>query len=160
MEVTTAERYVSGGPGVEPPAKNLYEAFLLTVDRLGEDPAILGPDDYSISWNDLRRRVDAIAGGLAGLGGAKGGTVAIMLGNRPDFIPCDLGAVALGAVPFSIYQTSSPEQIAYAVSDAGAKVGIVETAYLEQFEAARAELPDLEHVIVVDGEDGTTTLDE
>jgi long-chain acyl-CoA synthetase len=160
MEVTTAERYVSGGPGVEPPAKNLYEAFLLTVDRLGEDPAILGPDDYSISWNDLRRRVDAIAGGLAGLGVAKGDTVAIMLGNRPEFIPCDLGAVALGAVPFSIYQTSSPEQIAYAVSDAGAKVGIVETAYLEQFEAGRAELPDLEQVIVVDGEGGTTTLGE
>jgi long-chain acyl-CoA synthetase len=160
MEVTTADRYASGGPGVDPPARNLYEAFLLTVERLGEDEAIIGPEGYSISWNDLRRRVDAIAGGLAGLGVIKGDTVAIMLDNRPEFIPCDLGAVALGAVPFSIYQTSSPEQIAYAVGDAGAKVGIVETAYLEQFEAARKDLPLLEHLIVVDGDGGTTTLEE
>ena len=160
MEVTTAERYASGGPGTEPPARNLYEAFLATVERLGDDPAINAPDDYSISWNDLRGRVDAIAGGLAGLRVGKGDTVAIMLNNRPEFIPCDLGAVALGAVPFSIYPTSSPEQIAYAVGDADARVAIVETAFLEQFEAARKELPQLEHVIVIDGNGGTTTLEQ
>ena len=160
MEVTTAERYASGGPGTEPPARNLYEAFLATVERLGDDPAIVAPDDYSISWNDLRSRVDAIAGGLAGLGVGKGDTVAIMLNNRPEFIPCDLGAVALGAVPFSIYPTSSPEQIAYAVGDAGARVAIVETAFLEQFEAARKDLPQLEHLIVVDGDGGSATLEE
>ena len=160
MEVSTAERYASGGPGVEPPAKNLYEAFLNTVERLGDDAAILAPDDYSISWSDLRKRVDAIAGGFAGLGVGKGDTLAIMLNNRPEFIPIDLGAVALGAVPFSIYQTSSPEQIAYAVGDAAAKVAVVESAFLEQFQAARSDLPDLEHLIVIDGDGGTATLEE
>ena len=159
MEVTTAERYASGGPGTEPPAKNLYEAFLATVERRGDEPAIKASDGYSIGWNDLRRRVHAIAGGLAGLGVGKGDTIAIMLNNRPEVIACDLGAVALGAVPFSIYQTSSPEQIAYLVGDAGARVAFVETAFLEQFNAARKELP-LEHVIVVDGEGGTATLAE
>jgi long-chain acyl-CoA synthetase len=160
MEVTTAERYASGGPGVEPPSKNLYEALLATVDRIGDELAIAAPRGYSINWSGLRERVDAIAGGLAGLGVGKGDTVAIMLNNRPEFIPCDLGAVALGAVPFSIYQTSSPEQIVYAASDAGAKVGIVETAFLEQFAAARKDLPQLEHLVVVDGDGGTATLAE
>jgi long-chain acyl-CoA synthetase len=160
MEVTTSERYASGGPGTEPPAANLYEAFLLTVARLGDDPAIVGADGESIDWNELRTRVDAIAGGLNELGVGKGDTVALMLNNRPEFIPCDLGAVALGAVPFSIYQTSSPEQIAYSVGHAEAKIAIVETAFLEQFDAARKELPELEHVIVVDGKGGTSTLEE
>jgi long-chain acyl-CoA synthetase len=160
MEVSTAERYASGGPGKEPPARNLYEAFLETVRRLGDDDAILAPEGYSISWNDLRRRVDAIAGGLAGLGLGKGDTLAIMLNNRPEFIPCDLGGVALGAVPFSIYQTSSPEQIAYAVGDAGARVAIIESAFLEQFEAAGEDLPQLEHLIVIDGAGGTASLEE
>jgi long-chain acyl-CoA synthetase len=160
MEVSTAERYASGGPGTEPPARNLYEAFLATVERLGDDPAIKAPDDYAIGWNDLRKRVDAIAGGVAKLGVGKGDTVAIMLNNRPEFIPCDLGAVALGAVPFSIYQTSSPEQIAYLVGDSDAKVAFVETAFLDQFNAARKDLPQLEHVIVVDGDGGTTVLED
>ena len=56
--------------------------------------------------------------------------------------------MTLGATPFSIYQTFTPEQIAYVVGDAEARVAIVEEQFLERFRAARAELPALEHVIV------------
>jgi long-chain acyl-CoA synthetase len=159
MEITTAERYASGGPGREPPAVNLYAAFLDTVERLGGNVAIRA-GDYTIGWSELRERVDAIAGGLAGLGLDKGDPVALMMNNRPEFIPCDLAAVALGAVPYSIYQTSSPEQISYVVGDAGSRLAIVESAFLEQFKQARKDLPDLEHVVVIDGEGGTATLEE
>ncbi len=69
----------------------------------------------------------------------------MMMNNRPEFFACDLAIVSLGGVPFSIYQTSSPEQIQYVVSDAGAKVAIVESMFLEVFNKARAELPDIEH---------------
>ncbi len=159
MEATTAERFASGGPGKELQAQNLALAFGSTVDRLGDDPAIVS-GDYSISWSDLRARVARIAGGLASLGVAKGDTVAIMLNNRPEFLPIDMAAVSLGAVPFSIYQTSSPEQITYICSDAGAKVAIVEKAFLEVFGEARKELPAIETLIVVDGEGGDHTLAE
>ncbi|MFL5817013.1 MAG: AMP-dependent synthetase/ligase [Conexibacter sp.] len=119
-------------------------------------------DDVSLTWADLRERVDAIARGLAGLGVARGDTVALMMGNRPDFHLCDLAAVTLGAAPFSIYQTSTPEQIRYVVADAGARVAIVEQAHLPAMLEARGELPALEHVIVVDGEapQGTLALAE
>jgi long-chain acyl-CoA synthetase len=83
-----------------------------------------------------------------------------MLNNRPEFIPCDLAAVSLGAVPFSIYQTSSPEQISYVTDHAGAKVAIVETMFLEQFNKARQDMPSLETVILVDGDGGDHTLAE
>ena len=83
----------------------------------------------------------------------------MMLNNRPEFIPIDLAAVSLGAVPFSIYQTSSPEQIQYVVSDAGAKVAIVETVFLEIFDKAREELPEIETLIVIDGDGGDHTLE-
>jgi long-chain acyl-CoA synthetase len=160
VELTTAERYASGGPGKEPTAANVYEAFLATVERLGDDVAIRSDDDSTAwSWNEVAAKVKRIAGGLAGLGLQKGDTIALMLNNRPEFIPCDLAAVSLGGVPFSIYQTSSPEQIAYVVGDAGSKIAIVEPAFLDQFEAARKDLPELEHLIVIDGEGGTTTLE-
>ena len=161
MEVTTAERYASGGELGELPAPNLVEAFYASVEKLGDDAAIRTEDDsYSISWNELRERVHRIAGGLAKLGVSKGDTVALLLNNRPEFIPCDLAAVSLGGIPFSIYQTSSPEQIQYVVSDAGSKVAIVESMFLEQFDTARENLPALEHVIVVGGEGGDHTLAE
>jgi long-subunit acyl-CoA synthetase (AMP-forming) len=161
MELTAAERYASGGAGTEVTDRNAIDAFEATVERVGDEVAIRTLDDsHSITWAGLRGRVAAIAGGLDALGVAKSDTVAILLNNRPEFIPADLAAVALGAVPFSIYQTSSVEQIEYLISDSGARVAIVEQAFLERLEAARRSLPALEHVIVVDGDGGTTTLAE
>src|SRR5215211_9127170 len=161
MEVTTSERQASGGRAPELPAQNLLKAFYISVDRLGDDLAIRDEArDVALTWTELRDRVHRIAGGLAKLRVEKGDTVAIMLNNRWEFIPCDLAVVSLGGVPFSIYQTSAPEQIQYLLSDAKSKVAIVEEAFLDRIQEARKDLPDLEHVIVVDSEDGDHSLEE
>ncbi len=161
MEVTTSERHASGGPAPELPARNLVEAFYTQVDRLGDDLAIADEArDKELSWTELRDTVHRIAGGLAKLGVGRGDTVAIMLGNRWEFIPTDLAAVSLGAIPFSIYQTYAPEQIQYLLSDAESKLVITEQAYLDNVSEARQGVSTLENVIVVDGEGGDLTLDE
>ncbi len=142
-------------------ATTLAEAFRDTVARVPDRTAIRTVDDaVSLTWSQLARRVDAFAGGLARLGVRRGDAVAIMLNNRPEFPVVDLAAVTLGATPFSIYQTLTPDQIAYVVGDAGARTAVVETAFLKPLLAARANLPALEHVIVVDGTGGTHTLAE
>jgi long-chain acyl-CoA synthetase len=161
LEITTAERYASGGSGRELMARNLVKAFDATVERLADDVAIRTADDsVTMTWDELRARVRAIAGGLASLGVSKGDTVALMLNNRPEFIPVDLAAVALGAVPFSIYQTAAPEQIEYVISDAGARVIVTESMFLDQIDRVKGSLPELEHVVVVDREGGTNTLSD
>ena len=142
MEVTTAERYASGGPGKGLYAQNLALAFQATVERLGDDPAIVWYEGDEQRVDLLERgRASAsarIAGGLAKLGVGKGDTVAMMTNNRPEFFPATWRLSSLGGVPFSIYQTSSPEQIEYVVSDAGAKIAIVEEMFLAGLRARRA----------------------
>jgi long-chain acyl-CoA synthetase len=161
METTTSERYASGGRARDLVAQNFVRAFEATADRLGDEVALRTPDDgVTLSWNELRARSRAIAGGLAELGVSKGDTVALMLNNRPEFIPIDLGAVSLGAVPFSVYQTLTADQIQYVVSDAGSRIMVCESMFLPQVMAARQDLPELERVVVVDGEGGTHTLAE
>jgi long-chain acyl-CoA synthetase len=61
-------------------------------------------------------------------------------------------------VPFSIYNTSSPEQIAYLLGDAGNRIVVTEWAFLPRVLDARAQLPAVEHVVVVDGEGGAEIL--
>ncbi len=159
MELSATERYASGAPTPELPVQSLYEGFAATVERQGGEVAVRSGEE-ALTWAELAAQVARIAGGLASLGVGKGDTVALMLANRPEFFACDLAAVALGAVPFSIYQTSSPEQIAYVVGDAEARVAIVEAAYLDLFERAREDLPGVEHLVVLDAEGGTETLAE
>jgi long-subunit acyl-CoA synthetase (AMP-forming) len=144
-------------------AETIAQAFRITAAERAEDVAIRTKGDaFTITWGELRERGGARAGGLAKLGVQRGDSVALMLSNRPEFHLCDLAAMMLGATPFSIYNTYTPEQIQYITADADAKVLICEQQFLPQVREARKELPRLEYVIVVDGEAplGTLALSE
>src|SRR4051795_9897643 len=126
-------------------ARTVAEAFRLTVEDFPDRVAVRTLDDsVSLTWSALRDRADALAGGLASLGIKRGDTVALMLGNGPDFHIADLAAMTLGATPFSIYLTSSPQQVAYIIRDAGARVAIVEERFRELV------APLVEHAIAPD----------
>jgi long-subunit acyl-CoA synthetase (AMP-forming) len=146
-------------------AATIAEAFRLTVQAHGGDVAIRTKgDEFTITWGELRDRVDAVARGLDALGLKRGDTMAILLGNRPEFHIVDLAAMMLGTTPFSIYQTYAPNQIEFVMSDAGARVLVTERQFLDNVTEARKSLPDLEHVILVDppeeGIEGTVSLAE
>jgi long-subunit acyl-CoA synthetase (AMP-forming) len=135
------------------------DAFLRTARTHPGSLALRTLDDrVALTWGDVQRRANALAGGLARLGVGRGDPVALMLANRPEFHLADVAAMLLGAVPFSVYQTSSPEQIEYVVGDAGARVAVIERAFFESFMKARQNLPALEHVVVIDGEGEQGTL--
>jgi long-chain acyl-CoA synthetase len=144
-------------------AATIAEAFRITAaNRAGEVAFRTKGDEIAWTWGELRERVDALAAGLSNLGIGPGGSVALLLGNRPEFHLADLAVMTTGATPFSIYMQYTPEQIRFVASDAGARAIITEQAYLAGVLEARKELPDLQHVIVVDGEapEGVLTLDE
>jgi long-chain acyl-CoA synthetase len=98
--------------------------------------------------------VQRVAGGLAALGVERGDTVGIMLVNRPEFHFADAGAFHLGAVPFSVYNTSPAGQVAELFANAGNRVTVCERAFLAVVRAAGAE-----RIVLVDGvEEGTISL--
>src|SRR5207249_11309684 len=102
---------------------SLCEAFQARVAEFADTVALRTPGDaVSITWREYGERVRRIAAGLAALGVRRGDTVGLMLTNRPEFHLCDTAALHLGATPFSIYNTSAPEQIAYLFGNAGNKV--------------------------------------
>jgi long-chain acyl-CoA synthetase len=125
-------------------AATIAEAFRITAEDHADRVAVRTKDDeISLTWSELRDRVDALAGGLAKLGVRRGDKVALMLVNRPEFHIADLAVMTLGATPFSIYATYTREQIEYLLGDSGATVALIEAAFAERF-------PELEHVLVLE----------
>ena len=140
-------------------APTVTEALRRTATNHPEIVAVRNPDDtVSLTWSELLRRAQAVAGGLEKLGVGRGDTVAIMLGNRPEFHIVDLAAAMLGATPFSIYLTYPAAEIQYLLCDAGSKVAIVDQPHTGALLQARKEVPGLEHVIVVDGDPPENTI--
>jgi long-chain acyl-CoA synthetase len=141
-------------------AATMLEAFEITSSALGDHVAIRTKgDEQTLTWAQWRQRSRNLAGGLHRLGLRRGDTLAILLGNRPEFHVVDLAAITLGATPFSIYQTYAANQIEYVVSDAAARIAVVERQYLDRLLEAREHLPHLERVILVDPSEGESLHD-
>ncbi|MCA1843368.1 MAG: long-chain fatty acid--CoA ligase [Actinobacteria bacterium] len=102
----------------------------------------------AITWAEYNRRVRDIAAGLAALGVRRGDTVGLMLTNRTEFSLCDAAAMHLGAAPFSIYNTSAPEQITYILGNAENAVMFCDAVFVDRI---RASGPEVQHIICVDG---------
>src|SRR5215217_6205861 len=135
------------------------QAFQITAAERPDDVALrtLG-GAVSLTWAEYAQKARAMAAGLAALGLKRGDTFACMLVNRPEFHVMDAAAMHLGATSFSIYNTSSPEQIAYLFADAAPRIVVTEMQYLERIRQSGAEL---EHIVLVDGEaEGAITSDD
>ncbi|HWT48476.1 MAG TPA: AMP-binding protein, partial [Mycobacterium sp.] len=138
-----------------------------TLPQAFQQTAALNPDSVAIrtvgdktvlTWREYAERVRRIAGGLAALGVERGHTVGLMLRNRPEFHLADTAVMHLGATPFSIYNTSAPDQIRYLFTNADNKIVFTEKDFLP---AVRAAETDLAHVIVVDADlDDCLTLED
>ena len=140
--------------------------FLQTVTERGGQVALrekVGDAVRSLTYDDYADQAARVAAGLHALGVGPGDRVVMLLGNRPEFHVADVAVLLLGATPISIYNSSSPEQIAYLAGHAEASVAIVEDAtYLERVLEVRADLPALRHLVVVEPVDaaGVESWDE
>jgi long-chain acyl-CoA synthetase len=134
--------------------QTIPKSFLATVEATPDAVALRWTRDGATSTTTYREYADQavrVAAALADLGVGPGSRVVLLMRNRPEFHVADMGVLLTGATPISIYNSSSPDQIAYLVHHCGASVAIVEDAdLLAGLLEVRAELPDLAHVIVVE----------
>ena len=132
--------------------RTFCEAFQHTVRSFSDEVALRTFDGTTeLTWRQLGAEVQRAAAALAGLGVSRGDTVAMMLGNRPDFHILDIAALHLGATPFSIYTTCPPEQVAHVLTNAGSAVVITEQAFLDVVRTACEMAPNVESIASIDG---------
>jgi long-chain acyl-CoA synthetase len=166
MEATagTTEQQETARDGSAGRPATLCEAFQRTISEIPDSVALRSADGQTqLTWAEYGEQVEQIAAGLAALGVGAGDAVGLMLVNRPEFNLVDTAAFHLGATPFSIYNTSAPQQTLHVLENSGAEFAVTETALLPAMLAGR-ELLDRELTIVcIDGSDeaqGVISLEE
>jgi long-subunit acyl-CoA synthetase (AMP-forming) len=137
----------------------LCEAFQRTA-AIDPDAVALRTvgDTQTLTWRDYATQVRQVAAGLAGLGVRRGDTVSLMMANRIEFYPLEVGAQHVGATSFSVYNTLPAEELSYLFGNAGTKVLMCEECYVDRIRASGAAI---EHIVCIDGSpDGTLSLDD
>lgn len=156
MDADLAQRCADTAHGLTIPAllhRNATEfADLPALSMLGQDG--------TRTWRELRDEVAVLSRGLADLGLRSGDRMLIQMSSRPEHWLIDLAATHLGAVPSTVYATLSPTQLEYLARHSAARIVVLEgPAELERWKPILAGLPQVRHVVVVDGEgDGCVSL--
>jgi acetyl-CoA synthetase len=111
-----------------------------------------------LSYAALRAETNRFANALRGLGIGKGDVVVVLAGRIPELYVAALGALKNGSVLSPLFSAFGPEPIRQRLSLGDARL-LVTTASLHERKSAglRADLPRLEHVVVVAERSGGET---
>jgi long-chain acyl-CoA synthetase len=104
-----------------------------------------------VTWKEFGEQVAGVAKGLIATGVAAGDRVALQAKTRYEWTVFDYAIWTAGATVVPIYETSSPDQVAWILSDSGATAVVVESdAHASAVESVRDQAPDLSSVFVID----------
>lgn len=159
-------RRVSAAPLVDPLPHNRVADIL--AHQASAHPntivyTVLAPGrERDVSAAQFRDEVVAVARGMAARGVHPGDRVGILSRTRYEWSLVDFALWWMGAVPVPVYDSSSPDQIAWILSDSGAKAVFVETDELAdrvQRAAAITPFDAASNVCVFDSRDATRSLE-
>ena len=100
------------------------------------------------SWRDVEREVAAAAIALAERGISQGDRVALLVGNRAEFVFALFAILRLGAIAVPLSTRYQTPEIAYALNDCGASLLIYEADLASRLPAPEQVRSVRKHVIV------------
>jgi long-chain acyl-CoA synthetase len=149
MEVTTAST-----AGSATGSQTIADLIPCAAAAHGESTAIRYKRDgdwQDVSYQQLEQIVQEIGLGLIDLGIEPGERLCILANTRPEWSYADMGATSAGAVVVPIYQTNSPEECLWVISDSAACAIVCENEeQLQKIAAIRDQVPGIRTVVVID----------
>src|SRR6267143_1583251 len=133
----------------------LPSRLLTVIDKLPNPRAQMIRRDgrwEPISSQEFLRRVAGLSTAFVELGVKPGDRVGLFSANRPEWHTADFAITGAGAVTVPVYFNESPDRTTYILKHCGAKVVfVVGVPQLQKLLAVRANLPELEQIVVADG---------
>jgi long-chain acyl-CoA synthetase len=105
--------------------------------------------EWRMNWRDVAEQSAQIAAGLRKMGVQRGDRIALLLGNRIEFVLALFGAAHLGAVTVLLSTRQQKPEIAYVLNDCGARLLIHEATLTDRVPDA-GDVPDLIDRVSID----------
>ena len=127
--------------------KNIW-AMIAAAAARNPDGEALVCGERRMTWHEVAQQSARIAAGLKNMGLRSGDRVALLLGNRIEFALTMFAAAHAGLVTVLLSTRQQKPEIAYVLTDCGAKLLIHEATHADRIPDAR-DVPDLKHRISV-----------
>ncbi|MGI9058557.1 MAG: long-chain-fatty-acid--CoA ligase [Ktedonobacteraceae bacterium] len=125
--------------------------FLRRARRLYPEREAVVDEDLRLTYAEFGRRCDRWSAALQHLGVSKGDRVAYIAPNTHSQLESFYAVPQIGAVLVPINYRLVADDFAYIIEHSGAKVVCVHSDYLEDVERIRHELPEVKHVVALEG---------
>ncbi|WP_100811191.1 MULTISPECIES: AMP-binding protein [unclassified Microbacterium] len=96
------------------------------IARFGDRAALLGPDGRTLNYRQLERSADRLAHLLVAAGVSPGDPVALLMGNRVEWVVADQAILRAGGAKVPINPMLSAAEMAYILADSGATVALAD----------------------------------
>jgi long-chain acyl-CoA synthetase len=128
--------------------------WMMVADAVSRNPdgEALICGDRRMTWREVAQQSARIAAGMQKLGLQTGDRVALLLGNRIEFVLAMLGATHLGLVTVLLSTRQQKPEIAYILNNCGAKLLLHEANLAGRLPGA-GDVPDVVHRVAVDDSD-------
>jgi long-chain acyl-CoA synthetase len=113
----------------------------------------VGDSWQSMNWTQVAEQVELLAGGLLALGIEDDNRVGLVCSTRLEWLLGDIAINVAGAATSTIYPSSTADDCRHILSDSSSRLCIAENdAQVKKLQEIRAEVPELAHVVVIDGD--------
>lgn len=109
-------------------------------------------NETKYSYGDLIKQTNKFANALQSIGVEKTDRVFMFLPRVPELYISFLGTLKLGAIAGNLFAAFGREALEDRLKDSKAKVLVTTSELLERVNEVKANLPHLEHIILIDGE--------
>jgi long-chain acyl-CoA synthetase len=146
--------YTSPGAVKVPPSDNPVSSLMARADTHPQVSALAYRDGnrfVDVTTRQLAEKVASLAAGLVSLGLGAGARVAIFSSTRIEYTYLQYAVWAAGLTTVTIYDSSSPEQVKWIMSDSEAQAIFCETEALHAvYEQVAAELPHCRNAFIIE----------
>ena len=143
--------------------RNLGYFFDDALARVPDKVAIIdlfGGSERWVTYRALDRRMDAVARMLARLGVGAGERIAMLVGNRTEFVEIFFGAMRIGAIPLPLNTRLAASSLGDIIARAGCVLGVVDPSCHRDAAAIARDVPLRQRLVLGQAADGLLAFED